>query len=115
MLDSLALRPTGSLEAVRDALEQPTARDPAGRGERSTRLEHIPAREAQWFLMPDWVLPELAAAYRAKAISRLYTHQAAAAEGARAGKNMVVVTPTSSGKTLCYNLPVRSEEHTSGL
>src|ERR1700693_1100694 len=106
MLDSLALRPTGSLEAVRDALEQLTARDPAGRGEVITRLEHIPAREAQWVPMPDWVLPELAAAYRAKGISRLYTHQAAAAEGARAGKNMVVVTPTSSGKTLCYNLPV---------
>jgi DEAD/DEAH box helicase domain-containing protein len=56
--------------------------------------------------MPDWVRPELAAAYRAKGILRLYTHQAAAAEGARAGKNMVVVTPTASGKTLCYNLPV---------
>src|SRR5712692_2029960 len=43
MLDSLALRPIGSLEAVRDALEQLTARDPAGRGEVITRLEHIPA------------------------------------------------------------------------
>ena len=33
-------------------------------------------------------------------------HQAAAAEAVKAGKNVVMVTPTASGKTLCYNLPV---------
>ena len=49
---------------------------------------------------------ELAAAYHAKGIEKLYTHQAAAAELAHAGQNFVVVTPTASGKTLCYNLPV---------
>ncbi len=53
-----------------------------------------------------WVRPELAAAYAAKGIEKLYSHQAAAAELAHAGKNFVVVTPTASGKTLCYNLPV---------
>src|SRR5262249_60782377 len=37
---------------------------------------------------------------------RLYRHQAAAAEAVRAGENVVIVTPTASGKTLCYNLPV---------
>ena len=46
------------------------------------------------------------AAYRAKGIEQLYSHQAAAAELARGGKNFVVVTPTASGKTLCYNLPI---------
>jgi DEAD/DEAH box helicase domain-containing protein len=46
------------------------------------------------------------AAYRAKGIEKLYSHQAAAAELARAAKDFVVVTPTASGKTLCYNLPV---------
>jgi DEAD/DEAH box helicase domain-containing protein len=56
--------------------------------------------------MPAWVRPELAAAYHAKGIEKLYTHQAAAADLAHAGKNFVVVTPTASGKTLCYNLPV---------
>ncbi|MDE3135476.1 MAG: DEAD/DEAH box helicase, partial [Acidobacteriota bacterium] len=56
--------------------------------------------------MPDWVRPELAAAYASKGIERLYSHQAAAAEAVRAGRNVVVVTPTASGKTLCYNLPV---------
>jgi DEAD/DEAH box helicase domain-containing protein len=109
MLDSLALRPSGTFEAVRDALDHLIARDPAGRDEVITHLEHLPAREAQWAPLPEWVRPELAAAYRAKGISRLYIHQAAAAEGARAGKNMVVVTPTASGKTLCYNLPVLNE------
>ena len=71
-----------------------------------TAVKHIPAREAQFRAMPDWVRPELAAAYRSKGIEDLYSHQAAAAELARAGKNFVVVTPTASGKTLCYNLPV---------
>lgn len=69
-------------------------------------IKHLPAREAQFRPMPEWVRPELAAAYRAKGIEQVYTHQAEAAELARAGKDFVVVTPTASGKTLCYNLPV---------
>ncbi|HEX4003619.1 MAG TPA: DEAD/DEAH box helicase [Candidatus Acidoferrales bacterium] len=71
-----------------------------------TAIKHIPARDAQFRPIPEWVRPELAAAYRAKGIDQLYSHQAAAAEMARAGKDFVVVTPTASGKTLCYNLPV---------
>jgi DEAD/DEAH box helicase domain-containing protein len=71
-----------------------------------TAIKHIPAREAQFRPLPDWVRPELAAAYRAKGIEKLYSHQAAAAELARHGGDFVVVTPTASGKTLCYNLPV---------
>jgi DEAD/DEAH box helicase domain-containing protein len=71
-----------------------------------TAIKHIPAREAQFRAMPEWVRPELAAAYRAKGIDQLYSHQAAAAEAACAGKDFVVVTPTASGKTLCYNLPI---------
>lgn len=71
-----------------------------------TAIKHIPAREAQFRPMPDWLRPELAAAYRSKGIEQLYSHQDAAAELARARENFVVVTPTASGKTLCYNLPV---------
>ena len=41
-----------------------------------------------------------------KGIRELYSHQASTAELVRDGKNVVVVTPTASGKTLCYNLPV---------
>src|SRR5580700_2830821 len=71
-----------------------------------TAVKHIPARAAKFAPMPGWVRPELAAAYRCKGIQGLYSHQGAAAELARAGKDFVVVTPTASGKTLCYNLPV---------
>jgi DEAD/DEAH box helicase domain-containing protein len=50
--------------------------------------------------------PLLIAALREKGIERLYSHQKAAVDFVLAGKNIVTVTPTASGKTLCYNLPV---------
>lgn len=75
-------------------------------GEVLTAVRHYPAREAQWADFPAWLKPELRAAYNAKGIRQLYTHQATAAESVHAGKNIVIVTPTASGKTLCYNLPV---------
>src|ERR1700689_1472826 len=102
----LAVRPRTTLETVQEALGALVARYRAN--EVLTAVRHIPAREAQFRAMPAWVRPELAAAYHAKGIEKLYTHQAAAAELAHAGKNLVVVTPTASGKTLCYNLPVLS-------
>ncbi len=71
-----------------------------------TAVRRIPAREASWAPMPAWVRPELADAYRGKGIVDLYTHQAEASERVRRGQGIVVVTPTASGKTLCYNLPV---------
>jgi DEAD/DEAH box helicase domain-containing protein len=100
----LAVRASTTLETVQEALGALVARY---RGDEVlTAVRHIPAREAQFRTMPAWVRPELAAAYHAKGIEKLYTHQAAAADLAHAGKNFVVVTPTASGKTLCYNLPV---------
>jgi DEAD/DEAH box helicase domain-containing protein len=71
-----------------------------------TAVHNIPAKEAEWAPLPEWIRPELAEAYRAKGVVQLYSHQAAVAERVRRGKNVVVVTPTASGKTLCYNLPV---------
>jgi len=71
-----------------------------------TALRHFPAREAQTVPFPGWVDPRLAAVYAEKGIKSLYTHQGRAAELVRAGRNLVAVTPTASGKTLCYNLPV---------
>jgi DEAD/DEAH box helicase domain-containing protein len=100
----LAVRRQTTLDTVQDALGVLTSRYRAE--EVLTSVKHIPAREAQFRPMPAWVRSELAAAYRAKGIDQLYSHQAAAAELARAGKDFVVVTPTASGKTLCYNLPV---------
>jgi DEAD/DEAH box helicase domain-containing protein len=66
----------------------------------------IPARPAVFAPLPGDLAPELAGALRDRGIDRLYSHQAEAYEAARAGHHVVVVTPTASGKTLCYNLPV---------
>jgi DEAD/DEAH box helicase domain-containing protein len=112
MPESLAVRPRHSALAaaekaplaLREALDHLASRDRAG--EVLTAVRHITAREAEWATMPEWVRPELRAAYAAKGVTQLYTHQALAAETVRQGRNAVVVTPTASGKTVCYNLPV---------
>ena len=102
---SLARAGTSStLARVTQVLDTFAARDRDG--ETLTAVRHYPAREAQWAEFPKWVHADLRAAYNAKGIRQLYTHQAAAAEAVHAGKNVVIVTPTASGKTLCYNLPV---------
>src|SRR5258708_5685868 len=106
MSESLAVRHTAlpaSITRVHEILDALASRDHTG--EILTAIRHFPARDAQWADFPAWVHPDLAAAYAAKNIRRLYTHQAAAAEAVHAGKNVVIVTPTASGKTLCYNLP----------
>jgi DEAD/DEAH box helicase domain-containing protein len=74
-----------------------------------TAVRHFPAREAHWAEFPGWVNVDLRTAYGAKGIARLYSHQAEAAESIHDGKNVVIVTPTASGKTLCYNLPVLNQ------
>src|SRR5580704_10206887 len=94
----------GALARVAKVLDAFAARD--HNGEMLTAVRHYPAREAQWAEFPEWMHEDLKEAYQAKGIRKLYTHQAAAAEAVHAGKNVVIVTPTASGKTLCYNLPV---------
>lgn len=69
-------------------------------------IQHQPAREGEFLPLPETVNQALAEAYRARGMDRLYSHQAEAFAAAEAGENVVVVTPTASGKTLCYNLPV---------
>jgi DEAD/DEAH box helicase domain-containing protein len=66
----------------------------------------LPAQAAQWADFPHWLKPQLVEALQQHGIKRLYTHQAGAIAKIGVGKNVVVVTPTASGKTLCYNLPV---------
>src|SRR5438105_4891095 len=67
------------------------------------RLEPREARYADW---PAALDGRLVDALRERGIDRPYTHQAAAIAEVLEGQNVVVVTPTASGKTLCYNLPV---------
>jgi len=110
MPESLAVRAaadtssSSSIARVREVLDGFALRDRDR--EILTAVRHFPARAAQWAPFPAWVHEDLRAAYKAKGIERLYSHQAAAAAAAHEGKNIVIVTPTASGKTLCYNLPV---------
>ena len=102
--EALAPRSTTTLETVLQILGELVAR--YQRDEVLTSVRQIPAREAEFRPIPDWVTSALSEAYRAKGIQELYSHQAATAEIVHDRKNVVVVTPTASGKTLCYNLPV---------
>src|SRR5712675_1138413 len=69
-------------------------------------IRHQPAREGEFEEQPKSVAPALRQTLESRGIARLYTHQAEAFRHCHDGKNVVVVTPTASGKTLCYNLPV---------
>lgn len=69
-------------------------------------IHHEQAQNAETAPIPDSVVPEIASMLAKRGISALYTHQAESFSKVCDGKNVVVVTPTASGKTLCYNLPV---------
>jgi DEAD/DEAH box helicase domain-containing protein len=92
-----------ALEEIREKFKGPPARGGV------TVLKHFPAREAQTAPIPEFLPARLLEALKARGIASLYTHQARACELAHEGRNVVVVTPTASGKTLCYNLPILGE------
>src|SRR3989449_793923 len=66
----------------------------------------IPARPANSSPFPDAVNRDLVRALHHRGIESLYTHQAEAFSAVHAGEHIVVVTPTASGKPLCYTPPV---------
>ncbi len=68
--------------------------------------EVIPARAAVFGDFPAWLDPRIVAGLDGRGIHRPYTHQAEAIDAIHAGEDVVVVTPTASGKSLCYTLPV---------
>lgn len=74
-----------------------------------THWQVMPARPAKYADYPDRFDPALRAVLEARGVSRLYSHQRRALDLVAAGKDFVVITPTASGKTMCYNLPVLSE------
>ncbi len=89
--------------------------DPAGALAARLRTEYgaritgelvVPAKDGEYAPLPAGLDARLVAALGGRGIERLYTHQAAAWDSVQAGRHSVVVTPTASGKTLCYNLPV---------
>ncbi len=74
-----------------------------------THWQVMPARPAKYADYPDDFDPALRAVLESRGVKRLYSHQRRALDLAQAGKDFVVITPTASGKTMCYNLPVLSE------
>ncbi|HVO38258.1 MAG TPA: DEAD/DEAH box helicase [Spirochaetia bacterium] len=74
--------------------------------ERVTHWEVVPAREGTYAEIPGDVDDRIRTALRSRGITRIYSHQLATWKEVRAGRNVVLVSPTASGKTLAYNLPV---------
>jgi DEAD/DEAH box helicase domain-containing protein len=69
-------------------------------------LRHFPAQPARRVDFPPSLDSRLVDVLKKKGYEGLYTHQRDAFDAVQAGRNITVVTPTASGKTLCYNLPV---------
>ncbi|MBV7282437.1 DEAD/DEAH box helicase [Corynebacterium sp. TAE3-ERU30] len=67
-----------------------------------------PSRPAAYQDWPDWVLPELRTHLEHEGITRPYAHQVECAEAVHAGRDTIISTGTSSGKSLGYLLPILS-------
>ncbi len=89
---------------VETVLERILAEPSLARGVLHHAVE--PPREAVTAPFPDWLDPRIRTALAARGIDALYAHQAEALDAVRAGRDVCVVTPTASGKSLCYELPV---------
>lgn len=95
------------------SLQEALARLTASRGPVSdpadpivTAAHRLPAIAASFAPYPEGTDPRLRSALAARGVEQLYTHQAEAFGHVLAGHNVVTITPTASGKTLCYNAPV---------
>lgn len=75
-------------------------------GAHFSRWRVAPERAAALADWPAALDPRIAALFRARGVERPYAHQARAIEAALAGRDVLVTTPTASGKTLCYTAPV---------
>ncbi len=82
--------------------------------DRVTGAFMVPAREGQYVELPPALPEKLATALRARGRERLYSHQGQCWDAVARGEDVVVVTPTASGKTLCYTLPVVAAALTAG-
>ena len=101
-LELTELAPRGGLEASVARFEQWMAVPDSP----IRAIRHQPAREPVYAAIPAELDTSLRQMLEARGIPQLYAHQADAFRLSAGGKNVVVVTPTASGKTLCYNLPV---------
>jgi DEAD/DEAH box helicase domain-containing protein len=73
-----------------------------------TAWRRLPAEPAQYADYPAALDDRLRSALASGGIVRPYVHQAEAMAHTLDGRHVVTITPTASGKTLCYNAPVLS-------
>ncbi len=97
-----------ALSLVLDRLTGGTVERPDSPDAWVTAVRRLPARSAQFGGDVKGVDERLRAVLQERGIEALYTHQAAAIEHVLGRRNVVITTPTASGKTLCYNAPVLS-------
>jgi DEAD/DEAH box helicase domain-containing protein len=71
-----------------------------------TAVRRLPAVDAEYAPFPDALDDRLRRALATRGVSQLFSHQAESIAHALSGRHTVVITPTASGKTLCYNAPV---------
>jgi DEAD/DEAH box helicase domain-containing protein len=102
-MTSLAVTHEGPASLLEAALGSLEAR---GREPVLAAVRRFPAEPAREVPFPGEMHPALAGALRARGIEQLYSHQREAWEAVQEGRSVTVVTPTASGKTLCFNLPV---------
>ncbi|PYR22775.1 MAG: hypothetical protein DMF94_03445 [Acidobacteria bacterium] len=99
-------RPDGALDAALERIGGSDNNRPDTPDLHVTAVRQLPAVAAELAPFPAALDDRLTRALQSRGIDRLYTHQADAINHALAGRHVVVVTPTASGKTLCYNAPV---------
>ncbi len=90
-----------NLDQIIDLLKNDT-----GVGKNITHWKTYSPRPARFVDYPEELDGRLVACLKERGFTRLYSHQGEAVKAVRQGKDVVVVTPTASGKTLCYNIPV---------
>jgi DEAD/DEAH box helicase domain-containing protein len=97
----------GALDAALDRLAPGRVADRSDTPDlHVTAVRRLPAIAATYADFPSTLDPRLRQALASRGVTAPYTHQAAAIDHAVCGRNVVVITPTASGKTLCYNGPV---------
>jgi DEAD/DEAH box helicase domain-containing protein len=104
--DNTLAQRTSSPEAMVAVLKALEIEKTLGTEPTLTALRHFPTVSPQYADFPPGLHLKLIDVLRKRGVEHLYTHQRAAYDAVQEGQNTVVVTPTASGKTLCYNLPV---------
>ncbi len=94
-------RPSAGVGEILEAMKSAP-----GIGRNITHWHVVHEKRGKLVDFPSAISSELIRVLKARGIRKLYSHQAEAIASILAGKNVVVVTPAASGKTLCYDIPV---------